>query len=263
MIAVVAVLGVAGCSWTSNDTRSATAGLPDTKQQLTAYEWLLDRSDSSLTANDTTATTLTFAADHLVFGSAPCNLYRGTFAIDEDTVEIRDISQTKRSCPQDVMQAEQEYLTVLQKVRDVDATDRKRLVLTGPEGARLAFSSIDVNDKLEGDWHVANVASSNGVQTVVQGTNPVLTFHDDGTLNVQGGCNTFGTNWAVENGRLTIDRGAQTLKACDQPQGVMEQEAALTSALSSAVDVQIVGDTITLLDDDGSIVLVANRQSSA
>jgi heat shock protein HslJ len=99
MIAVVAVLGVAGCSWTSNDTKSATAGLPDTKQQLTAYEWLLDRSDSSLTANDTTATTLTFAADHLVFGSAPCNLYRGKFAIDKDTVEISAISAVSRACP--------------------------------------------------------------------------------------------------------------------------------------------------------------------
>jgi heat shock protein HslJ len=107
------------------------------------------------------------------------------------------------------------------------------------------------------------VASGNAVQTVVQGTNPVVTFHDDGTLEVQGGCNAFGSNWAVDNGVLTIDRGAQTLKACDQPHGVMDQEAALKTALSSAVDVQVVGDTMTLLDDNGSILLIANRQPGA
>ncbi len=45
------------------------------------------------------------------------------------------------ACEPEVMVAEATYLEILTKVRAADVTDRKRLVLTGDDGARLSFTA--------------------------------------------------------------------------------------------------------------------------
>jgi heat shock protein HslJ len=263
VVALAVALGLAGCSPTAEDTRSATAGLPDTLQQLTAHQWSLDRGDSSLATDDPAPVTLAFAEDRSVSGNAPCNPYRGTFSIDDDRLTIGDVSQTRRGCDPQTLAAEHEYLTTLQAVRDVDATDRDRLVLTGPGGARLAYDAYDLGRSIVGFWHVTNLARDSGIETALVGTDPVLTFDADGALRAQSGCNTLATSWALDGPDITIGPVAQTMMACDQPPGVMDQEAALGAALSAAARVDIVGDTLTLLDDDGAILVVADRQPSS
>jgi heat shock protein HslJ len=53
-----------------------------------------------------------------------------------------------------------------------------------------------------------------------------------------------------------------TLKNCDQPSGVMEQEHALLAALDAAHRVDVAPGKLTLLIDDGSTVLVAIRPAA-
>jgi heat shock protein HslJ len=143
---LVATLTVAliltGCHPNSNDTRSATEGVPDIEQQLTANDWRLDHGASSLTATAATGRiTILFDAGGRLSGSAPCNRYSGSFVIDQNDITISNVISTQNSCPPPVMVSEREYLTALQRVHHVQPTNRDQLQLTGGPAITLTYNA--------------------------------------------------------------------------------------------------------------------------
>jgi heat shock protein HslJ len=131
--ALCAVVLVGCATPNSNDTRSATAGMPNLSQELASREWILDPARSSLKTPVASSVTLIFNG-HTVSGTGPCNTYRGHVKIDNDenTVEISDLAQTRLPCALTPAAAEQEYFAALVRVRDVDLSrgyTERRLVL--------------------------------------------------------------------------------------------------------------------------------------
>jgi heat shock protein HslJ len=267
LAAGVGALVAAGpaCGWRDEiDSRAATAGLPSTRVDLEAHDWLLDREDSSLTVDDDTPVTLAIDAD-VVSGTAPCNTYRGSFDLGaDDSVEIGDIAATRMACPEPRLAAEDEFLAALAAADavevDVDEEgrdDRDRMVLTGPDGVRLAFRSYDADELLVGTWEVVGVASGDAVESVLAGTAPTITFTEDGDVALDSGCNTVGGSWELDGDELSVGQVRTTLMACDDPPGVMDQERILVGALESVARVEIAPGRLTLLDADDSTLLVA------
>jgi heat shock protein HslJ len=260
---ILFVYGLTACETpTATHTRDATAGLPDLQQDLAAHEWLLDADDSSPRSRAAEPVTLAFDGAGGVSGTGPCNIYRGDLSVDDDddTIVITNLAQTKRACALATMRAEQEYLDALQSVRDVDLSDgyhQRHLVLTNDAGERLAFTAIDAREQLLGSWNVVNVVLDDAIRSVIAGTEPALVFEDDGDVILDAGCNTARGSFELERDRLTVEDLKQTRKHCDTPAGVMEQEAALVDALASASQIQVVPGTLTLVDENGAIVLVA------
>jgi heat shock protein HslJ len=151
LVVVVAALGLvaisSACSSpTDEDTRSATAGMPNLEQSLAAQRWHLDRHDSSIAHEFDRVVSLEFHDDGTVSGRAPCNDYRGEFTTDVDdwTVTITDVAATtKRTCNGSTTRAEREYLHVLTVVRDVDFSHGYfRVVLDNSTGDRLSYRAI-------------------------------------------------------------------------------------------------------------------------
>lgn len=146
VVCSLALMVTAGCAPDANDTRAATAGMPDLLQQLTAHTWLLDPAASSPSVP--AGTVLTFGDTHAVTGIGPCNPYRGVVVIDDFTLRIERLRAeptppgSMAPCTPDAVAAEERYLRALATVRDVDATDRKRLVLTGADGVQLTFNAV-------------------------------------------------------------------------------------------------------------------------
>jgi hypothetical protein len=68
---------------------------------------------------------------------------------------------------------------------------------------------------------------------------------------------TSAISWELDGDELTVERARTTLMACDDPPGVMEQEAALLQALESAARVEIAPGTLTILDAEGAIAMAA------
>jgi heat shock protein HslJ len=261
-------LVAAGCGWENSiDDRAATAGLPSTRADIEARDWVLDPDASSLhlTTDDTTIT-LHVEGDH-VSGQAPCNVYGGTFELSSDgSVEIRDVLSTQMACVDRVQRSEDEFLAALQSVDhvkvDVDEQgrdDRDRLILKGPDDLRLAFTSYDAGDLLVGKWDVTGVNTGNAIETPVAGTEPALTFDEDGTLSVTTGCNNGTGDWELDGHDITIGTIAHTLQECATPRGVMDQENALYAALDTVVEVQIAPHRLTLVDEDGRTQVDAVR----
>lgn len=264
LLALVGVLA-AGCGWNDDvDSRAATQGVPATRADVEARDWVLVPDDSSIGPVGDTAVTLSVDGDR-VSGQAPCNTYTGSFSLERDgSVDIDRLALTRKACPGPADTAETAFVEALEAADHVTVTvdeegrdDHDRLVLTGPGGVRLAFRSYDAADLLAGTWTITGVATGDAVASVVAGTEPTVAFRDGGDLRVITGCNDGGGGWELDGHDLSIGPLVHTMKACSDPEGVMEQETAIYEALDSAARVEIAPGSLTILDDAGHIALTA------
>ncbi|HEY2332809.1 MAG TPA: META domain-containing protein [Acidimicrobiales bacterium] len=213
------------------DTLSATYGLPS-QVDLEAEQWLLAPAQSTIAIGTGHPVTLV-VNDDTVRGSGPCNSYRGTIDVGLDCVTITDLNTTLASCvPPSVMAAEARYLAALKAVDTVDfSDDHHHTTLSNDKGVKLSYDAFHLEDHLVGTWNIVNINTGDALASVVAGTNPSITFGGDGTLQVDTGCSSANSSWELEGDKLTINPVRQTQKACPDPGGVMQQEAALVQGL--------------------------------
>ena len=137
----------------------------------------------------------------------------------------------------------------------------------------LAAAGCGGNDDAGDGAATAGVPSTRvGIEAnewVLDREDSALTVDDDNpvTLGVDGNtvsgrapcntCNTAGSSWELDGDELTVGPARSTQMACVDPPGVMEQEAALLQALESAARVEIAPGTLTILDAEGAIAIVA------
>ncbi len=165
---------------------------------------------------------------------------------------------TRRACEPATMRAEDEFVAALEAVDHVTVdADDDRMTMTGDDGLRLAFRAYDADELLVGTWDIVNVSTGDSIDSVLLGTEPTVTFESDGNVTLETGCNTAGSSWELDGDELTIEPMRVTMKACVEPDGVMEQEAALVQALEAADRVEIAPGELTILDSEGRITLEA------
>ena len=141
LLATAVTAGCISCATSSNDTKSATAGLPNVLQDLTDHQWLLDRATTTPNIEGTNPVTLTFSSDHTLSGTSPCNQYFGSFTLSEDTIKIGPLRQTLKACEEPNNTAEHVYTTALEAVHTVASTSQDHLKLKGDNGISLAFQA--------------------------------------------------------------------------------------------------------------------------
>lgn len=259
LLGVAAALVGAACSPTENDSLVATYGLPDLQQSLIAHEWLLDQSDSA-SSGAANPVTLAFDDDNTLSGVGHCNSYWGNYTLDEDSneIEITDLAQITRACEPELMDAEQEFLAALAGTHTADVTDRDRLLLDSDKG-ELVFDAFDIETEIVGTWSIVNLATGNALQSPIEGTDPTLTVNEDNTVVVQTGCNSLHSTVTLDHQDVSFATGAQTLMACEGPDDLSAQEASLAAVLNSADHIDLSPQSLTLLDESGSILLIATR----
>jgi heat shock protein HslJ len=141
LLFALVVLSLTACGNSSNDTKDATAGLPDVLQNLTANPWRLDPAASSVVIPGAGPITIVFGTGHVLTGSEACGSYRATFKLDEDTLTIASLSRTKRDCSKLNEAAAGQYFAALGRVHHVQPTTRDHLRLTGGSHFTLAYNA--------------------------------------------------------------------------------------------------------------------------
>jgi heat shock protein HslJ len=101
-------------------------------------------------------------------------------------------------------------------------------------------------------------------QPLLPGTQITLHFEAD-QLGGFAGCNAYGGGpdsggYELRDGELRIPLLASTAQACEEPEGVMDQEATYLKALPEATGYRIDGDALELLDAGGEAILTFRRQ---
>ena len=134
-------------------------------------------------------------------------------------------------------------------------TKNMLIVLTLALTLSLTACSIFRGDiELKGtSWSLVEIHG----QPILDGTTPTLVF-DEEELGGNGSCNTFGGNYTLDKGKLTIDQLFSTLMYCE---GAMDQESAYINALQEAVGFQIKNGNLQLLDTDGQVILAFAPQN--
>lgn len=103
-------------------------------------------------------------------------------------------------------------------------------------------------------WRLVSYGQPGSETPVIEGTEVTLEFQEGNQAGGSGGCNTFGTQYAVLDGRLSFTEIVSTEIACTA-EGVMEQEQQYYQALQTAGEFELTDDQLTIWYGDGQTVL--------
>ena len=83
---------------------------------------------------------LAFGADGRISGSASCNQYSGSYALDRGALSFTSaLVATQRACAPSLMDQERRFLAILGAARRIELLPTGALLLSTPEGKALRF----------------------------------------------------------------------------------------------------------------------------
>ena len=191
-------------------------------------------------------------------GSDGCNRYTTAFTHSGQQLQFGSkAAATLMACPPEVMQVANSVGAVLYQTRSY-RIEYDTLTLLGADGQPLAQLK-EQTDRLAGTaWQVTGV--NNGRQAVagvLAGTSLTMVFGSDGKLGGSAGCNSYQAAFQADGSALRIDSPAATRKVCNQPEGLMTQEAQFLTALASATSTRREGDRLELRTATGALAVSA------
>lgn len=102
---------------------------------------------------------------------------------------------------------------------------------------------------LDGEWKLTALDG----KAPLDGTQITITFKA-GEISGNAGCNSYGGQYQVKDGKLTFSNLLSTLMAC-QDQGVMDQEQAYMQAIGQAAGFTLTDDRLQLTNANGNVIL--------
>lgn len=224
-------------------------------QQAEAIEgvpWVL-RSGAGVEAGGP-APTATFA-DGRMTGTTGCNRYTATYTVEGGRLTIEAGPMTLKACPPPADEVERAYLATLGRVGGWRVNDDE-LVLLADGAPALRFRAASP----VGSWTVTSLIHGDALTSPIPGTELTATFAEDGTLSGSAGCNRYTASYVAVQGTLEISPPASTRKFCEQPEGVMDQEASYLAALPETARYQLGEHGLELLRADGTFVATYARR---
>jgi putative lipoprotein len=189
-----------------------------------------------------------FGEDGRVSGYGGCNQFNGGYTLDGETMTFTPIMMTMMACAAtNRNQMENALGAALQGDATFVVDGDGMLTLTGANGTEItAMRAPEL--KLAGTrWRVEGI----GGVAVVSGSEPEITFTDDGQINGTTGCNRFFGGYAQDGAAVTFTGTGMTRMAC-LGDGLMAQESAFAGILSGAAKASVDGlGRLTIMGADG------------
>ena len=226
---------------------------------LTGTDWVLETYNANNTVSSViagTTVTVTFAPDGNVTGNAGCNHYGGQYSLDGGNLAISSLFSTLMYCETPgVMEQESAYLTLLANVTSF-RVEGDRLTLTDADGTDLLFfvqaPEVPPAPLVGTEWMLESYSSSNeSVSSVIAGTTVTATFSPEGRVTGNAGCNSYGADYQIDGGEMTLSPPISTKMYCGEPEGVMEQENRYLNLLAGVSSHRIEGNRLILTNEAG------------
>ncbi|MDG6249693.1 META domain-containing protein [Methanocalculus sp.] len=254
LAACLAVAGCVGDQQAPSPDGKAVLALPGTEWELAAI------AITSVNLVEGTTITLTFDEESLG-GTAGCNLYFGSYTLDEYRIAVEGIGSTEMYCGEaGVMEQELLYLTLLGEAASV-RIDGDTLTLSDADGVpSLIFAKVPekvpIAAALPGTaWELGTIGSKDGTaSSVLSGTTISLVF-DEETLGGSAGCNRYFGSFEATGDGIAIGAIGSTKMYCGEA-GVMEQEQQYLATLGEVSSYEIGSETLTFFDEEGNARLV-------
>ena len=120
-----------------------------------------------------------------------------------------------------------------------------------------AGNSASFGDLDQGTWKLATLVIDDVETEAIEGTQATIEF-DDGRLAGSGGCNSYQGDYETDGPTLTVESVISTLKFCEDPAGVSDQEFTFLAHLGS-VDEFLIEDDRLILRADGNRLMLLTR----
>jgi heat shock protein HslJ len=193
--------------------------------------------------------TAVFGDEGKATGSAGCNTYTASYAIEGDAVTFGPAATTRKMCaqPDGIMEQESAYLAALESAATYQIRGDE-LVLTDADGVRLAaFTAFDPEavaaSGLVGEvWQWVSTQTPTEKITVDTPDTYTIEFLPDGQVNVQADCNVAGGTYAIDDSHIKIAITTTTLAACP-PESLGDQ---FIKELNEAVIYLFEGDNLLI-----------------
>jgi len=228
-------------------------------ESLTANLWMLTELKDQAPMSDT-AITAEFGEDGKVGGSSGCNSYTTSYSVSGKKISFGEqIASTMMACPDPVMQQERDYIEALSSAVTFEIAD-DTLILYDTDGKTLATLKA-LSQSLEGSsWQVIGYNNGKGgVVSVIIGTEITADFGEDSQLTGSASCNNYFASYETEDDNITIGPAGSTMMACQEPEGIMEQEQQYLAALETAATFKITGLDMEIRTSEGSLVATFKR----
>ena len=234
----------------------------DSSHPLHGTSWSLGEiivSGESITIPEGAEVNINFE-DGIVNGKSGCNSFSGTYSIDGDTLETGEIVSTLMACADDLMEVETHFLGALQNPTGFEMNMADRLTITS-ENTTLVFGQqmiIDedshMSDALDGtSWTLDEAIVAGDSYPVPDGVVVTLNF-ENGTMNGNGGCNSYSAEYSADAGSIEPGMIVSTLMICDNS----DIETIYFGVLQSVIAYEVNGDSLVLRSEDGSLTFSAN-----
>jgi heat shock protein HslJ len=248
VLTVAATLALAACA-------------PASAPQLAGKEFVATKvtdggQDRPLVAG--TKLRLSFSASD-IGASAGCNHMSGTYRIDGGRLIVADLATTEMGCDPDLM-AQDQWLSEL-----LGAGPAVRLVVNDLvlEAGSVSITFVDrevaePDAKLVGPtWTVESIITGDAVSSVPAEPVATLVFKDDGTLEVNAGCNRGSGTWTSVSGGIEVGPLMLTKMAC-QGDGASLESAVLGVLEAGTIGAQIDSSLMTLTAGNRGLMLRAS-----
>jgi len=239
------------------DDMAASTG----SDSLTGAIWILTELNGqpplpTTEAGGAGSITVQFNEDGTVSGSSGCNNYVAAYEVDGSniTINMSPAATTLMACPEPVMAQETDYLVALGAAETFEASE-DGLVLYDGNGDPVAVFAAVSQELAGSSWEVISYNNGRGgVTSLIIGTEITANYGEDGQLTGNAGCNDYFGAYEADGENIAMGPFGTTRMACQEPEGIMQQESEYLVALETAATYSIDGVTMNMRTAEGSTV---------
>jgi heat shock protein HslJ len=126
----------------------------------------------------------------------------------------------------------------------------------------LVMTDSETGSPLLGKWTLISALAGMGTTNVIPGTTIITTFSEDGTVSGSAGCNNFVASYQSREDTLTTGTLTTTLKSCNSPAGVMNQEQIFLTNLKGVDTFTTTSDILAISDANGKTLLTFRKEGA-
>lgn len=138
VLAVIGTIFAVSCGQSSNTT-TETANTAEQNTVMITVDDLLGKEFALTNMYEGKEVTIAFSATNMLGGKSVINNYFGGFTLEGDKIKLSPMASTKMAGPEEDMNAEMEYLQILNGA-DTIALDGDVLTITTTSGTNLIYT---------------------------------------------------------------------------------------------------------------------------
>lgn len=190
-------------------------------------------------------------------GNGGCNYYVGVYSAQGAELTLESPARTGASCTEEPASLTQEnvFMSALATTARYAVVDGNLELFASNGQLMLTLAPLEPAPLQGTEWSLQFVNVETQWEVTIPDSQITLRI-EDGQITGTSGCNSYQGTVDIEDGTIVVTELSFTEMACQEPEGVMEQETLYLSLLEQVALVRQFPQSLELLGEDGSPLLL-------